>query len=110
VISSGAQRASLHHGDRRRRLGQPFFVAEEDVHIPRIPVERAVLVRLELVGDGAGRQHLAPIRLVVDARDVAVGVQLDAHQIVLQQLLAGPETRVVAAGSVRRRQSAPETE
>ena len=33
------------------------FVIVEDIHIPGVPVFRAVLESLELIGDGIGREH-----------------------------------------------------
>ncbi len=80
----GPQWAGLHHLHRRRRVARPHSVVEENVHVPGVKVLRTILERLELVGDGAGRQHLAPVGLVVDTGDVAVCVQLHPQVVIFQ--------------------------
>ena len=97
-LDGGAQRAGLDHANRLGGLGEEALVVVEDVDIPGVPVDGAILKGLELVGERARRQDLALRALVVEARDVARGVDLDADEGVLQQ--AGLDAQGHAASGV----------
>ena len=72
----GTQRAALCHTDRVCWLGQPALVIIINIHIPSIRIERAIFKGLKLIGNSVHRQHIAAVKLIIDASDVASIVHL----------------------------------